>query len=238
MISINKPTERLDLKRINLFQKRLINQHQKRYQFAKKYIKGKNVLDIACGLGYGSYEIAMWGAKKVIGMDIDMHSINSAKKNYKNNNLAFLVGNAESIPLKSNYMDVVISYETIEHLTNPKAFIKEIKRILNKDGILILSTPNKEISYGDNPYHLKEYSLHELTVLLAEFSNLVCYGQRKVNRKQMSFNIPMYHIIERIPMISFIKYLFRFRPWEKISIDRINNFSETNYTNLIIKCRK
>lgn len=134
------------------------------------------MLDIACGEGYGTALIGKY-AKKVIGVDIDEACIEWASGNYASNNdkLSFVQGTVTSIPLDDNSIDVVISFETIEHVTeaDQHLFMSEVKRILKPDGLLIISTPNTEL-YSikqdlNNQFHLKEFSKEEFRNFLKEY---------------------------------------------------------------------
>jgi ubiquinone/menaquinone biosynthesis C-methylase UbiE len=131
--------------------------HLHRYSLALEYVKGRTVLDIASGEGYGS-NILSKEAKFVIGVDIDHESIK------------FLVGTADKIPVDDNSIDVVVSFETIEHHTFHEEMMEEIQRVLKHDGILIISTPDKYY-YSDlrnfkNPFHVKELYRDEFKNLL------------------------------------------------------------------------
>ena len=233
----NKSIERVSEKNIPWYSKRLYKEHKIRYLFAKKFIKGKVVLDIACGNGYGTYLLANSEAKFVYGIDNSRKAIDYAKKNHDQKNISFNLGNAEKINLKNNSIDLVVSFETIEHLKYPNKFLNEVKRILKPNGLFILSTPNREISYEDNPYHLKEYTLPELNMLLSDFSKKVYYGQRPVYKNIVSLYKFLYLCISKIPSLSFIKFFFRFRPWENQKIYKLKNLSDTSYMYFFIICQ-
>ena len=218
--------------------KRLFKEHKIRYLFAKKFVKNKIVVDVACGNGFGTYTLARSGAKFLYGIDNDKVAISYAKQKYKDDNIKFILGNAEKIPLRSNLADIIASFETIEHLKYPKKFLKEVKRTLKPKGVLILSTPNREISYEDNPYHLKEYTLPELDMLLSDFSKRVFYGQRPVYKHVVRLYKGIYRNISKIPYLSVFKFFLRFRPWESQKIFRVKNLSDTGYTYIIVVCKK
>lgn len=100
-------------------------------------IKGKKILDIGCGAGYWSKFFSDLGAE-VYGIDIAEEMINESKKNCKKGN--FIVANSEDIPFKDNYFDMVISIRSLEYFPDKLKSFKEIKRVLKKDGRLIVIT--------------------------------------------------------------------------------------------------
>ena len=159
-------------------------EHIHRYLQACEIAEGKTVLDIACGEGYGSALLAS-KAKHVTGVDLSIEAIEHARTRYVKENLEFKVGNASEIPLPDAGFDLVVSFETIEHLAEQVEMIQEIKRVLRPDGILLISTPDKH-NYSDttgytNPYHVKEFYQHEFKQLLgAYFKNTAYFGQRVV----------------------------------------------------------
>ena len=147
-------------------------EHIHRYAFAQEFTDNKIVLDIASGEGYGSFVLAK-NADFVYGVDISEEAITYAKKNYRKDNLEFRVGNTSKIPLDSNSVDIVVSFETIEHHDQHDEFMKEIKRVLKKDGKLIISSPNKKY-YSDennttNHFHIKELYEDEFKMLLNNY---------------------------------------------------------------------
>ena len=158
-------------------------EHYQRYQFAKYLVENKTVLDVACGEGYGSSLLAE-NASKVVGMDIDKLVIAKANEKYGNSKLSFVEGNITQIPFEDNAFDVIISYETIEHVSEKiqKIFLSEIVRVLKQDGLLVMSTPNKAIYTdlvgGKNKFHIKEFYVEEFEDFLCkEFRNIEVFGQ-------------------------------------------------------------
>lgn len=159
-------------------------EHLNRYYFVVNQIdlKDKVVLDIASGEGYGSNILATY-AQNVIGVDISDEAIEHAKTKYKKDNLKFIQGDAIKIPLEDNSIDVVVSFETIEHHDKHVEMINEIKRVLKKDGILIISSPDKyhysEVRNYNNIFHVKELYYEEFRTLITEyFKNVSFYLQR------------------------------------------------------------
>lgn len=153
-------------------------EHIYRYRFALDYVVGKRVLDIACGEGYGSRAMVEHGAASVIGMDLSEQAVSHARLTYQ---VDARVGNALDIPLPPESIDVVVSFETIEHLPDQAAFIRQCARILTPGGLLIVSAPNRLVHHDQghlNPFHCRELYLHELEQLLASaFTDVALFSQ-------------------------------------------------------------
>lgn len=130
--------------------------HLARYDLAKPLCKDKVVLDIACGTGYGTSILAQV-AQTIDGVDIDKDAIELAKKSYVKSNLTYTVGDGTTIPFEDNMFDVVISFETIEHIVEYHNFLKEIKRVLKPGGVLLMSTPNYKGELVKNTYHVTNF---------------------------------------------------------------------------------
>lgn len=157
-------------------------EHLHRYLQACEIAIGKVVLDIASGEGYGSAMLAN-RADKVIGVDISVEAVKHARKCYKKENLEYKVGGCADISLPDASVDMVVSFETIEHHDQHEQMMQEIKRVLRPTGILLISSPDKyhysvEPGYS-NPYHIKELYQHEFKQLLENyFKNVAYFGQR------------------------------------------------------------
>lgn len=156
-----------------------------RYLFAIKYIKNKNILDTACGLGWGSYLISEY-PNKIVAIDIDNKSLDFAKNHWESKNLFFANNSILEINKLKQYFDVVLGYEVIEHLPfdSGKNYIYEISNSLNKRGILILSSAFPEtrkkakVLENKNKYHPHIYTKDEMVNLLKKngFKKIKFYG--------------------------------------------------------------
>lgn len=139
--------------------------HLCRYLNAKNYCQDNKVLDVACGEGYGSALLKKWGAKKVIGVDCSEEAIKKAKKYFKQVNVEYMVADACQLPFEDNSFDLVVSFETIEHVDDDVAFLKEIQRVAKKDAVIIVSCPNDPYYYKDgddgNPFHKRKYTAYD-----------------------------------------------------------------------------
>jgi ubiquinone/menaquinone biosynthesis C-methylase UbiE len=169
--------------------KRIEKDHLERYRFATKYVLNKTVLDMACGTGYGSNIMAKAGAKFVKGIDISSELIDYGRTHYQRNNLSFEVGDACTFIGDSLY-DVIVSFETIEHVEDYHLMLINLHRLLKKNGLLIISTPNRLVtsprskSLTDKPknkFHRVEFSVQELLEVLTDSGFWISrkiYGQR------------------------------------------------------------
>lgn len=156
-------------------------EHLNRYHFGAQFVKDKRVLDVACGTGYGSAILAE-NAAFVEGIDISREAIDYAISNYSTHNIRFTQASVDKLPYPDNYFDVVISFETIEHVDGATQVncLNEIKRVLVEDGILVISTPNHDIykEKGENQFHIKELNYTEFNRLLMDyFKNVHFWGQ-------------------------------------------------------------
>jgi ubiquinone/menaquinone biosynthesis C-methylase UbiE len=175
--------------------------HIARYEFASDYVKKKKVLDIACGTGYGSKILCDAGAERVIGIDVSRDIVNFALNKYEVNGLEFQVGNILNINFIENYFDVIICFETIEHIHNQEKALAELQRVLNPNGLIIISSPNRKLTspfkfideQPDNKYHCIEYTEKEFIQLLENyFKILEIYGQRAISK------LLLFHFLEKV----------------------------------------
>ena len=149
----------------------MVIEHYQRYYNATNYCVGKVVLDIASGEGYGSAILA-GVAKSVTGVDIDAAAVEHASRKYKRENLHYAQGSVDAIPVDDGTVDVVVSFETIEHVSaaQQSVMMAEIKRVLAPGGLLFMSSPNKR-AYTDTRGETNHFHIHEL--YQDEFASLV-----------------------------------------------------------------
>lgn len=144
----------------------LWNEHRARYVFARRFTAGKRVLDIGCGSGYGTAELAHT-AQSVDGIDIAPDAVAYARAQFPALNLQFTAASAAALPFAAGSFDVITCFEVIEHLENWKELLLEARRVLDEHGLLLISTPNKSYytesrgSEGANPYHVHEFEADE-----------------------------------------------------------------------------
>lgn len=139
--------------------------HLNRYAMAKPFCRDANVLDAACGEGYGSFLLKKWGAESVGGVDIDAAAIEKACSNFKNDGLKYIQNDVQKLPFEDHVFDLVVSLETLEHVDDAEMFLREIKRVLKPGGTIILSCPNDPYYYErdniKNPFHKRTYTFYE-----------------------------------------------------------------------------
>jgi O-antigen biosynthesis protein len=159
--------------------------HLKRYAFAEPWCTGREVLDVACGAGYGSAALADF-AQSVVGVDRDEDAIAYAAERYARPNVRFEVVDAQSLPYDARSFDTVCSFETIEHLDRPEALVREAARVLRPDGTWLVSTPQApETTHTPaNPYHRVEFARDDFVRLLEQgFADVELYGQRRLETR-------------------------------------------------------
>ncbi|HWN42154.1 MAG TPA: glycosyltransferase [Thermoanaerobaculia bacterium] len=158
-------------------------EHLHRYSLAAAIVNG-TVLDLGCGVGYGSRLLAS-AARRVVGIDGSTPTVDFARHELAEPNVEYLVGDARGLPFPSGTFDWVVCFELIEHLGEGEGVVAEIARVLAPGGQLLLSTPNRPV-YSDargysNPFHVREFNVEELQELLApHFGDVALFGQRLV----------------------------------------------------------
>ncbi|OGW85952.1 MAG: hypothetical protein A3C35_07230 [Omnitrophica bacterium RIFCSPHIGHO2_02_FULL_46_11] len=171
----------------NETEKGIVSIHMKRYVFAEPFCRGQEVLDVACGMGYGTAHLAAF-AKKAVGVDLSQEAIVYAREHYQNTNTAFETMDASRLTFPNNTFDVVCSFETIEHLNDVEGYLCGIERVLKPEGIFLVSTPcvARTTNKPENSFHVQEWSSVDFQALLERyFSTVKLFGQR---RKQTSLH--------------------------------------------------
>ena len=143
----------------------VLAEHLARYHLAARLAPGRRVLDAASGEGYGSAILNAAGAASVQGVDVDADVVAHARGRY---GLDFRVADITDLPFAEGEIDLVVSFETIEHVSDPARALDEFARVLGADGLLFVSTPNAREYLVDNPFHLRELSSEEFESALAE----------------------------------------------------------------------
>jgi len=155
----------------------LAAEHMLRYRWATQFVAGRRVLDAGCGTAYGSAMLVAAGAAQVVGIDIDARTVANAEAKY-GDVASFEIGDLGSLPYDDASFDVVVCFETIEHLADPFAALDELRRVVGADGMLVISTPNNLVYAPGNPHHLHEFSSEEFVQELQKrFTNVAVRRQ-------------------------------------------------------------
>ncbi len=180
-------------------------EHLARYKWASRWVRGRIVLDVACGTGYGAFVLRPAGAAKIVSLDVSRDALQFGCGRYQ---IVPVCSDAQRLPVGTATCEAAVSLETIEHLADPVAFGKELRRVLRPGGELLLSTPNAARSLGTNPYHLHEMTLDELRGLLTEtgFHLKGIWGQHWGLRRGIFHRIKgvrrILYEIERLAMVA------------------------------------
>ena len=159
------------------FAQKMYQEHIARYAFAAQLAKGGDVLDVACGVGYGAQWLAKAGAKSVLGTDIAEDAIDHARKNYFHPSVSFEVQDARTMDFEGKF-DVVTCFEFIEHVDEQAAILDAIKRALRPGGLLFISTPRPLLEKRTD-FHVHELEFQELQRMLGErFAHVDSYFER------------------------------------------------------------
>jgi 2-polyprenyl-3-methyl-5-hydroxy-6-metoxy-1,4-benzoquinol methylase len=144
-----------------------------RYLYSIKYIAGKSVLDCGCGFGWGSYLISDYPGT-ILSIDLNKAALDFANATWKDEKLNFKRHSVLDLESLNQQFDVILAYELIEHLRfdDGELFIKKTGKVLNKKGVLILSSwfplsqKRGQKSELQNEYHLHIYARKEIGDLL------------------------------------------------------------------------
>jgi SAM-dependent methyltransferase len=160
--------------------------HEARYLFATRFTRERDVLDLACGTGYGSATLRHFGARTVVGVDISEEAIEEARRLYSRPGIEFLVGDALEPPVRGPF-GALVSFETIEHVAEPEVVLDVLVGLLAPGGVLVCSSPNRKVmnpgasraARPRNPHHKVELTRREFRAALRErFEEVQLYGQQ------------------------------------------------------------
>lgn len=160
--------------------------HINRYEFACEQLvalpTNAQVLDLACGIGYGTLMLAKHTGAKLTGVDIEQAAIAHAKQHFSNENTTFCCQDAKLLDIAANTQDAVVSFETIEHVDFDQQLLDVFFKVLKPGGQLICSTPNQDVMPFDPvkfEFHLKHYRNTELSDMLQRsgFQKVTLFAQ-------------------------------------------------------------
>lgn len=230
-----------------------VKEHFDRYDFAKKYLKPDFiVLDAACGTGYGS-EILASSVRKVVSLEISDHALDWGRSHHQKSNIEFKKADLnEPIDLPDNYFDAIISFETLEHVENQENMLAEFKRVLKHGGVLIISSPDREIitekGGTNNEFHINELSKKELVTILGKnFKLESIFGQTKYvilpwykKTIKLIAKLDVFKIRRKLAQLLRLNFFFHkhLAPMAYSSIERVDLDTPNDYYVLIAICKK
>jgi 2-polyprenyl-3-methyl-5-hydroxy-6-metoxy-1,4-benzoquinol methylase len=170
------------LERIDPFHKedRFCLDHLLRYEWAKALVEEKRVLDVACGLGFGTTMLAHANASAVAGVDLDEETIRQCRDWWKHPRVEFKAGKIEELAsLSLDPFDRVVCFETLEHVEDPVRALEAIHSVMKEDGVLIGSVPGETDWAEENEFHLQFFNPARLEGIVGKiFKNVRLFRQR------------------------------------------------------------
>lgn len=218
--------------------------HLKRYEFARPLCAGKVVLDAGCGTGYGTAYLGE-SAQRVVGVDVSDDALAYARKRYATANVEFAHADLQRLPFPDASFDAVVSFEAIEHLEDPGAFVAHAARVLQPGGTFVVSTPHVAATTRApaNPHHRIEFSRRDFESLLqAHFTDVSLYGQRRLQtaRHRALQRIDVLGLRRRLTFLRPASRLVGTRPVAEATLDDFEISVEAidKATELVAVCRR
>jgi ubiquinone/menaquinone biosynthesis C-methylase UbiE len=181
---------------------------QARYNYSEKFVNNSPfVLDYGCGAGYGTDHLANEGCELAVGLDVSREAVCFARKRYRKHNLEFINADANYAPLRDNIFQLVVSLEVVEHLNSPANYCKEVRRVMVRNGVAVISTPNKwlhspGLSKPVSRWHLKEYYPNEFKSLLGSY--FTCVTLLGIGSKYVEIQASIDNAYKRIRKLNFV----------------------------------
>ena len=138
--------------------------HRRRYLDVTPHVAGSLVLDFASGAGYGTRLLADAGADAVIGVDLSVAAVRRARREFGGPGVHFVVGDADHVCVRGPF-HVVVSFETIEHVHDPRAFLESLRALLVPGGLCFVSAPLGETRHLD-AYHQHAFTADDVVALV------------------------------------------------------------------------
>ncbi len=146
--------------------------HLRAYDEAVAHAAGRDVLDVGCNTGYGTVRF-LPVARRIVGVDVSPGAIDAAGRRASHGRPEFVLTSGLELPFPDHSFDLVSSFQVLEHVADPLAYLRDIARVTRPGGEVILATPNAAIRLDPgmtpwNRFHVHEYVASELHGLLAE----------------------------------------------------------------------
>jgi SAM-dependent methyltransferase len=165
--------------------------HLDRYAFAAEQAVGGRLLDIACGVGYGTRLLydRVAGAESALGVDLSEEAVAYARERYGTPQVAYRVGDALGFEDPIGF-DTIVCLETLEHVGDPGALIARLAALLRPGGVLVASVPTTP-SVDLNPHHRCDFSERSFRRLLAD------HHLREVDGLHQVQPVPLFRVLGR-----------------------------------------
>jgi 2-polyprenyl-3-methyl-5-hydroxy-6-metoxy-1,4-benzoquinol methylase len=152
--------------------------HRARYCWAAPAASGRKVLDAGCGLGYGLKILLAAGASEVVGVDLDADTVAEARRRLNGDAGSVEQADIRDLQFDQGSFDLIVCFETIEHIEDPEGALAEFRRVLRPEGLLLLSSPDPDVYPPGNEHHVHEYKPEELVELVSRhFGEAESYSQ-------------------------------------------------------------
>jgi len=230
-------------------------EHTERYRLATRFVKESRLcLDAACGTGYGTAIIAEF-AKKVVGVDIADDAITYARNHFLKPNVVFERMDLNEMRFPDDYFDCIVSFETLEHINDHENLLNQFRRILNPGGMLIISTPDINVSHrlpSRSPFHVHELRQEEFTSLLDKYFVIdKLFGQKIIESLDwlQRLTAKLVPFLQKLDFLKLRKILpgkiikdyavYAINPIEDYKIHELNlHYKNDKFVNLIAICHK
>ncbi len=197
----------------------------KAYHVAKPYISG-HLLELGCGEGRGVHELAPL-ADSYTAIDKIEHVISNLSEKYPD--YKFQRGNFPPFPYEDNQFDSIVSFQVIEHIKEDEKFLQEIHRVLKPGGVALLTTPNIKMTLTRNPWHIREYTSHQLTELSRKYFEFVEMKGIAGNEKVMEYYERNKAAVRKITRFDFLNLQYRLpASILKVPYDILNRFNRNS----------
>jgi ubiquinone/menaquinone biosynthesis C-methylase UbiE len=217
------PIEKERLSTSNAVPRWVVAEHRARYAFAARLVAGKRVVDCACGDGFGTADFASAGSRQIVAIDASVDAVIAARRAGAGVTRGVLA-DATRLPLASNWADVFICLETLEHVDEGERLLDEAARVLTRAGTFVCSTPNRIVTHPGAPlttrpisrFHAREYAVEEFRQLLAaRFEQVELFGQNPQPRIQarafaMIARVLPFRTIARLNQLVKLRRLVRY----------------------------
>lgn len=171
--------------------------HLAAYHYARTLAPGKRVLDAGCGEGFNTRQLADVAAH-VTGVDYSAEAIAFCNRTWQAPNLRFAHVDLTRPEGFDETFDLVLNFQVLEHIEDDRAFLQALRARLAPGGVLLLTTPNRLMSFSENPYHVREYTAEQLRELLAGVFDSVTLRGMRGNAKVVAFDEARRHSVQRI----------------------------------------